>query len=163
MNATRVNVLAHSMGNRLFEEQIIPKLPSSEQQIDNYISIGADLEANIFEKNQPLEHIASLCKNILVYNHNNDRTLGISRAINKTDRLGLNGISPEVLADSSFYQIDVSQISDLQILKDISNHRYYYTSDQVKTDIKDYLLGVQYAQRVHLSADNHYKILPEKK
>lgn len=159
--AHRVNILAHSMGNRYFEEVVKPYLPSKTKLVDNYISIGADLEANIFEQSQPLEHIHTLCKNIIIYQHHNDRTLGVSRALNDNKRLGITGISKDLLKDSSFYLIDVSHISDLSPIKDVSNHRYYYSSSQVKKDIKEYLLGETCSQRIALSRNNHFKIIPK--
>lgn len=155
--ANHINVLAHSMGNRLFEEAIQASLATENCRIDNFISAGADLEKNIFEKNQGLSTLPSICSNITIYCHNNDRTLKVSELINKTDRLGISGLTETVLQDSTFTSVDVTLITDNQGFGGkLFNHRYYYTSLAVKEDIRLILQEKINPKRKQLGMLNKY-------
>lgn len=160
-SAKSVNVIAHSMGNRLFQGLIEDHLPAKKQLISKYILVGADLESDIFEKNNALADIRSMCQEVVVYVHNNDRTLKVSKLLNKNDRLGLQGVSRAVLDKGQFKTVDVSLIADEEGLSGgISNHRYYYTSPLVRADMHAELHGKKSACRVPLEDSCRYKIDP---
>ena len=160
-DAANCNIIAHSMGNRLFQESIQPVLQSQNCHIDNYFSLAADLEENIFEKKQPLEKLTNICDNVTVYCHNNDRTLKVSELLNKNGRLGIEGLSNSVLRDSSFTLVDVTLITDNEGLgAKLFNHRYYYTSPAVKEDIRLVLMGQINPKRASSGSFNSYILQP---
>jgi len=162
--STKINVIAHSMGNRLFQGMTEHRLPSSGKFIWKYICMGADLEENIFEKNQPFEFLPNLCENIIIYVHNNDRTLKVSSILNKDKRLGLVGIKDSLLNKDIFNIVDVSLITDNESIgATFSNHRYYYSSPLVREDMMKELQGVNNPKRTLISKKNRYKIQPPSK
>jgi len=151
------NIIAHSMGNRVWEEMIKPYLDvESKIKIGQYLSIGADLEDTIFDKDQPLELLPHLCDSITIYMHNNDRTLKISKMLNDNDRLGLAGVPTETLNHKNIKLVDVTLLSDNRgIGGKFSNHRYYYTSPLAMSDINATLCHRPQQNRVVLGPDNY--------
>jgi len=159
--AHSINILAHSMGNRVFEEAIKPLWDKENIKISRYFSLAADLEDNIFNKNQPLENLSNICSDIYIYMHNNDRTLKVSKLINDNNRLGLEGINMELLKNETYKLIDVTLITDNEgIAADIFNHRYYYTSTIVKQDLNAILREKPSPLKKTLTSDNHYVLDP---
>lgn len=131
--------LCHSMGNRIFQHIVTSSDMMNQDKIliDHYIAAGADLEANIFEPGQPLNGIDKIINDITIYVHNNDRSLKLSKLINKNRRLGLNGIPDLYTSPENFRIIDVSVITDhTKFSSSLSNHRYFYISPTVMKDIK---------------------------
>jgi len=135
---TKINFLCHSMGNRIFQHMILNSdlITEGTKVIDHYISAGADLEANIFEEGQPLYGLDTIINDMTIYVHNNDRSLKLSKLVNKNKRLGLNGLDPYRMPEN-FRIIDVSTITDHRnFMTSMSNHRYFYMSPTVTEDIK---------------------------
>ena len=163
-HAGDINLIAHSMGNRVFQHAIQNQLKTKNQVITRYVSLGADLEADIFECQQPLENISNLCKNTLIYIHNNDRTLKVSKILNNNDRLGLVGVKKDLLESSSspFKVIDVSLVVDNEGFGGkFSNHRYYYTSPLVRSDLKAWLSDAQSIERQQSKIKNIFYLDPD--
>ena len=133
------NFLCHSMGNRVFQG-IYSEFENSgnnHMAIDKLILVAADLEENIFDEGQPLESIGDYCSLPVVYVHNNDRSLGMSKALNENERLGLNANEGTCSGNESITIIDVSLVKDNEgFAPSMSNHRYFYTSPAVRNDIK---------------------------
>jgi len=76
-----------------------------------------------------------------IYVHNNDRSLKLSKLVNKNKRLGLNGLDPYRMPEN-FRIIDVSTITDHRnFMTSMSNHRYFYMSPTVTEDIKRMVWG----------------------
>lgn len=161
LGANSTIVMAHSMGNRFFQHMITPYLGSPLTRIDHYFALAADLEQNIFSKNQPLAHIGNVVREMTVYKHNNDRTLMMSQMINENSRLGLQGLDSTTLNRGGWTQVDVSLTADNQIFgKDLFNHRYYYTNPHVTTDVRLQLLGQVNPCRVAMQGCHHFKLVP---
>lgn len=158
-----ISVLAHSMGNRVWQYIVKDNLPAEDKIVDSYLVLGADLEADIFESGKPLEHLPSLCKEITVYMHNTDRTLMISSYLNDCDRLGLSGIQDSLLQHEAYRLIDVSTIEDGKGLSSIANHRYFYTSESVREDMLCTLESLENENRSELSCSSHLKLKTSKK
>ena len=135
----RINFLCHSMGNRVFQHIINESdlIDADTLLIDQFVSVGADIESNAFEEGEPLHGLEQLVNHITIYVHNNDRTLGMSRLLNSSDRLGLNGVPDITALPENFRTIDVSTITDHDDFSSkIGNHRYFYTSPSVRKDLQ---------------------------
>ncbi len=156
-NARSVNVIAHSMGNRVFQGMVEEQLPADTIRISKYISMGADLESNIFDQDQPLSSLPTLCNEIVIYVHNNDRTLKVSKLLNSNRRLGLHGISDSLYQYNCFKTIDVTLITDNEsITSKITNHKYYYTSPIVREDLFNELDAGKSSLRHELDHENSF-------
>ncbi len=134
----KINFLCHSMGNRVFQHMINESdlIDEDEILIDQFVSVGADIESNTFEKGEPLHGLHKIVKEITIYIHNNDRTLGMSKLLNSAERLGLSGVPDITALPDNIRTIDVSVITDHDdITSKIGNHRYFYTSPSVRRDL----------------------------
>ncbi len=134
----KINFLCHSMGNRIFQHMINESdlIDSNKILIDQYVSVGADIESNTFEKGEPLHGLDKIINEITIYIHNNDRTLGMSKLLNSSERLGLSGVPDITTLSERIRTIDVSIITDNDDLPSkIGNHRYFYTSPTVRKDL----------------------------
>lgn len=134
----KINFLCHSMGNRIFQHMINESdlIDEDRYLIDQFVSVGADIENNTFEVGEPLHDLHKIVRNITIYFHNNDRTLGMSALLNSAERLGLSGVPDITSMPEAYRTIDVSVITDHDdITSMIGNHRYFYTSPAVRKDI----------------------------
>lgn len=137
VEGAKLSILGHSMGNRVLQGfyenlQGVYKDPP----IHNIVMAGADLESNIFEKNQPLHHIDRFAEQVVIYVHNNDRSLKMSKLLNDNDRLGLQGVRDFSLVSDIISTVDVSIVTDNETLSSkMSNHRYFCESATVRRDI----------------------------
>ena len=139
------NYMVHSMGHRVFqaiwEGHLSENMPYHAEHI---LMAGADLETNSFEEGEVLNKIGYLSDDIMVYVHNNDRTLGMSKMLNNSDRLGLQGIQDIDKVSSLILQVDVSVINDNEDSPaKFSNHRYFYMSPTVRKDIALFYQGIE--------------------
>lgn len=143
-NESTTNYLIHSMGHRVFQTIWEGHLKEDMQYRAQYIVMaGADIETNSFEEEEILGKIGYLSDNILLYVHNNDRTLGMSKMLNDKDRLGMQGISDFDKVTSSIIQVDVSVINDNEDPPSkFSNHRYFYMSPTIRKDAALFYQGV---------------------
>lgn len=134
---SKTNYMIHSMGHRVFEAIWQDQLTENmKYHADNIVMAGADLETNAFEDGEVLGNIDYLSKDIMLYVHNNDRVLGVSKVINDKNRLGLDGIQNLDKVSNSILQVDVSVIIDNEDAPSkLSNHRYFYMSPTVRKDI----------------------------
>ena len=160
----KVNFLCHSMGNRVFQHIITESklIERQERIINQFVSVAADIESNIFEEGEPLYDLENIVNDITIYIHQNDRTLGMSRLINSKDRLGLNGVSNFAELADNFRVIDVSVITDNEGLSpQISNHRYFYTSPSIREDLKRVLWYRDFeTSKKELDSPRRLKLLP---
>jgi hypothetical protein len=159
--ANSVSVMAHSMGNRVFQG-IYTRLDKShfaEPPFDKILFIAADLEANIFDNGQPLCDIGGVCLEPIIYVHNNDRSLGLSRALNENERLGLNADASTCEGNPLLRIIDVSAVDDNEGFgPSLSNHRYFYTSPTVRKDLYYSLHGEYNPSREILNNPRRLKL-----
>lgn len=134
---SKIAYLVYSMGNRVFEGMWADSLRNnSGYHASHIIMTGADLETDVFEEGKALYDISAFADHILVYVHNRDMTLGISKAFNKKDRLGLQGIRDLEKVSDKIYQVDVSIVDDNEeFISSFTNHRYFYMSPTVRKDL----------------------------
>jgi len=162
----KINFLCHSMGNRIFQHMINESdlIDEGEILIDQFVSVGADIESNTFEKGEPLHGLNEIINDITIYIHNNDRTLGMSQALNAQERLGLSGVPDITALPDNYRTIDVSVITDHDdITSKIGNHRYFYTSPSVRKDLGRVLWEKDFVtSKEELKHKNRLKLLPEK-
>lgn len=141
---SKTNYMIHSMGHRVFQaiwEGYL--LEDMQYHAEHILMAGSDLKTIAFEKGEILENIEYLSQDIMLYVHNNDRTLGVSKAINGKDRLGLNGIQDLDKVSDAIWQVDVSVINDNEdAASKFSNHRYFYMSPTVRKDVALFYQGV---------------------
>lgn len=162
----KVNFLCHSMGNRVFQHMIneTDLIDLKTKLIDQFVSVGADIESNTFEVGEPLNGLDQIINNITIYVHNNDRTLGMSKLLNSSDRLGLNGVPDITNLPDNYRTIDVSMIRDHDdISSKIGNHRYFYTSPSIREDLKRVLWNKDYStSKKKMKHPRRLKLLPIK-
>jgi hypothetical protein len=141
-NQAEISVLCHSMGNRVFQG-IFNKYEAegyTTPPFKDVILAAADLESNIFTPGQPLEKMGNIAEEIHVYFHEYDRTLMMSQLLNQNNRLGLQGISEIEIIPENIMLIDASFLDDQDNLPGRnSNHRYFFTSPTVRTDLLNLL------------------------
>ncbi len=161
---TKISFLCHSMGNRMFQHMMLSSglIESKEHVIDHYIAAGADVESEVFGEGKTLENLNKVISDVTIYVHNNDRSLKMSKLINKNKRLGLNGLDPYKMPEN-FSIIDVSAITDhLNFTSSMSNHRYFYMSPTVIKDIKRIVWEKDYVtQKKKLDHPRRLKLMPE--
>tara|TARA_R110000737_G_scaffold328773_3_gene343601 strand:+ start:824 stop:1747 length:924 start_codon:yes stop_codon:yes gene_type:complete len=161
---TKLSFLCHSMGNRIFQHLMHSSglIENGEQVVDHYIAAGADIESEIFDEGKSLENLSKVVKDVTIYVHNNDRSLKMSKLVNKNKRLGLNGLDPYAMPEN-FSIIDVSVISDhVNFTTSMSNHRYFYMSPTVVKDIKRIVWSKDYVtQKKRLDHPRRLKLMPE--
>ncbi len=161
----KINFLCHSMGNRIFQHMINESdlIEEGEVIIDQFVSVGADIESNTFEEGEPLHGLSDIIEDITIYIHNNDRTLGMSQLLNSKERLGLSGVPDITKLPENIRTIDVSVITDHDdVTSKIGNHRYFYTSPSVRKDLGRVLWKKDFkTSKKELKHKNRLKLLPE--
>lgn len=160
----KLSIMCHSMGNRVLQGMIdAADIPHRKIPIfDKCLMVAPDIESDVFEVSHSFEKSTLISNQIVVYRHNTDRTLGMSRLINN-DRLGLNGITETANDFSNIRLVDASLLNDdeFQSAK-FSRHRYYYSSPTVRRDILTELAGKSLSdspKRELLNRKNHYKLI----
>jgi len=132
------NILAHSMGNRVFEHIINHCELPKEKAISQYISLAADVEDDIFMQGRSFDHLSDIVDRIYIYINKQDRALKISKFLNKIQRLGEAGPKNWDDLGDGIYVIDTSQVNDtIDFFGKIANHRYFYLSPTVKSNLKE--------------------------
>jgi hypothetical protein len=161
----KINFLCHSMGNRVFQHMINENdlIELNTKLIDQFVSVGADIESNTFEEGEPLNGLDRIINDITIYVHNNDRTLGMSKLLNASYRLGLDGVPDITLLPENMRTIDVSLITDHDDLSSkIGNHRYFYTSPSIRHDLKRVLWDKDFlTSKKEMEHPRRLKLLPE--
>jgi len=126
-------VLCHSMGHRIFEG-VIKEIPASNHPIKAIFFAAADLDIDVFETN--LKQLTTTCDQIIIYIHEKDRLLKVSKKIHKKERLGLH---------ASKHRASFTAIANLEIVnvttslekkqRALSHHIYFKTNKSVLRDI----------------------------
>ncbi len=136
--ASEVNFLCHSMGNKVFQgiHCVLDSADYENPPIDILIQAGSDLIGNIYEEGQPMENIEEVVEQILIYRHNNDRTLKMAKLLHDHTRMGLDGLDSIEKAPNNITIVDVSIVDDNNdFASKFSKHRYYFTSPTVRQDM----------------------------
>lgn len=136
----RINVLAHSMGNRVLRGTLerwgqynrnnaIPLL------FRNTFLIAADIANESLERGSKGDYICQASRNVVVYFANDDLALRSSKVandgnvINKstTRRLGHSGAENPALLPRNVYQVDCDEINNIYDFP--KGHAYFLTDD----------------------------------
>ena len=165
----QINMIAHSMGNELIKEAL-KSMDLSKQQtplINQMIWAAPDLDRDVFfEEGSPMGRIDSFARRNHFYFNTRDLPLEISKQINKTDRLGLDGKPDALTVPSNTYFVDVSFIRDEDNIPDlVSGHNYYRSSPQIMEDMYHVLLNYEvsdFDQRQKTKENNVYSLISEK-
>ncbi len=160
-NQSKFSILCHSMGNRVLHGIVdeCSKAEASSPIFDTCIMVAPDLESDIFSPHNSFNQSQRIANQIIIYRHNTDRTLSMSRLINN-DRLGLNGLADLKDMNDNMRLVDVSLLNDEQFPSaKLSRHRYYYTSPTARKDILLSLSEASLDRYQTLDAKNHY-VLP---
>ncbi|BBM86576.1 S8 family serine peptidase [Candidatus Uabimicrobium amorphum] len=132
-NFTAINIIAHSMGNRVMTNGFVSLLENDQisQPITNNIILAApDMNVDTF-KNEVLPKFQGASKRVTLYASSNDKALRISRSpiYNNTSRLGLGGAS--IFVARGIDTIDASNVSTT-----FSGHSYFSNSKNVIIDMR---------------------------
>ncbi|EHK0033718.1 alpha/beta hydrolase [Vibrio parahaemolyticus] len=135
----RINVLAHSMGNRVMKNALqewASKYAAGNmpQLFRNVFMIAADVKNEILEEDEDGRFIVDSGRNIIVYFANDDFAMPASKVANVKNRtlsrrMGMTG--PENLSKlpSKVYEVDCD---DFNNQFDIKGHTYFMENDKGK-------------------------------
>ena len=162
---SEVNFLCHSMGNKVFQgvHSVLETKGFNSPPINILIQAGSDLIGNVYEAGQPMDNITEIVKEILIYRHNDDRTLKMAKLIYDHTRMGLDGLDLLEGAPDNITIVDVSIVDDNNdFASKFSKHRYYFTSPTVRQDMLYVLSGEEassIANRKPMKRSRTYKLL----
>ncbi|MFN7180228.1 alpha/beta hydrolase [Hyphomonas sp.] len=133
----RINIVAHSMGNRILTEALESYASDylerkSRGDIEfRIILVAADVDRDIFEATTGI--LDNLQANITIYTSDADRALHVSRVVNNKLRLGdTNGDKPFIRANPYYQTVDATGIAtELFGL----GHNYYSDNPFILGDI----------------------------
>lgn len=133
----RINIVAHSMGNRILTEALESYASDylerkSRDDIEfRIILVAADVDRDIFEATTGI--LDNLQANITIYTSDADRALHVSRVVNNKLRLGdTNGDKPFIRANPYYQTVDATGIAtELFGL----GHNYYSDNPFILGDI----------------------------
>ncbi len=106
--ATKVHVLAHSMGGRALSLAIAQMPMSQRRPFENVVLAAADISAEVF-RNEIVPALAGAAKRVTIYASRNDQALAVSKIANNASRLGQ--ARKKVTVVSGFDTIDASNVS----------------------------------------------------
>jgi esterase/lipase superfamily enzyme len=126
-----MNVLAHSMGNRVLQgifQEIKIDTFAKQKPVRELVLAAADVEKNIFETD--FRNAPAFAERVHVFYHSKDRMLRTGAFIIGKQRLGLNGpqLSGEKInAIKNLYLVDATGSYNWKRFEP-SNHIYFYWS-----------------------------------
>lgn len=129
----RYSLMCHSMGNRFLHKTL------SSQEIKVYfeelILMAPDLDYKKYEEEHAL--FSSLANSTTVFYHLKDKTLKMSKGLNKVERLGRLDKS-SVTENIQF--VDCTSLKDIDSFSDsVMRHLYFLTSNTVKKQVQNLL------------------------
>lgn len=129
----KVNIIAHSMGNRVLVNAIADIELSSKKEIFNQIILAApDVNAKIF-KEEILPRMQGKAKKITLYASSEDRALQASRILHDQSRLGESG--EYLTIANGFDSIDATGVDPSTL-----GHSYFSSTQTLLYDIKNLML-----------------------
>ncbi len=135
----KVTFLCHSMGNKVFQgiyEQWI-KVDTS-LYIENVMMMAADLPNDIFKDNFP--NLSKHVNKLYIYHHLGDKTLQMANAMKSHQRLGILGVDLNSAPKDGMFIRNATNLSDDESFAGkLTNHRYYYGSPTVRSELLDIL------------------------
>ena len=142
--SSEIDIIAHSLGNELFKE-IIGLIDDDQMDyplFDQVVLAAPDLDIDVLDNTGPMAALEYLAQGTHVYYSRKDLTLGVSKNLNKKDRMGIKGPADSTTIWDSLFFIDVSEIKDEPNFGErLSGHSYYRSSSRATGDILCVLVG----------------------
>jgi Alpha/beta hydrolase of unknown function (DUF900) len=136
----KMHLVCHSMGNYFFEN-ILPFKPVLKQTLfQELVMAAADVGDCFYEKQEA--NLQNLSERILVLNNKKDRSLSISKWLNRQTRLGKH--PPQYFNEkyASVYATEVSGVKDVKNKVGLLNqHQHHQVSTTVKLYLRDVFNG----------------------
>lgn len=130
-------VLAHSMGNYLVQQALrIGWVSTSEKVIGNFISLAADIDADIFKVGPGLGFKFNVDRGIIFYSHV-DGALAASTEIHLKTRLGLTG--PEGPIPANYAKQDYTGMIEVDHIELWNNHGAAFRSAKCYAAMQEFL------------------------
>lgn len=138
MDVERVNIIAHSMGNRVlvgalesYASDYLETHPNSDVEF-RIILAAADVERDIFD--QVAGKLGALDPNVVIYTSDDDLALTVSKLVNGKPRLGdTDKNKPYIRSEGGYETVDATSVaSELFGL----GHGYYSTNPFILGDIR---------------------------
>ena len=112
----RINIIAHSMGNRLltkaleaYAEDYLERENARDIEF-RIILAAADVDSDIFDQTTGI--LDNLDANVTIYTSDNDRALQVSSLLNRRPRLGdTNGNRPYIRANDRYQTVDATAVA----------------------------------------------------
>lgn len=132
--ASKVDVMAHSMGNCLmFEALNFSPKKKAKKLIKNFYSLAAAVDNESVEKSQKYFHVSKNCEDIYIFYSKKDEVLEFLYAIAEWDKaLGFDGIENLEKMPKNMQLIDCTSF--------ISGHSEYFNVANVYDYIRDQLV-----------------------
>ncbi|MCB9309937.1 MAG: alpha/beta hydrolase [Lewinellaceae bacterium] len=135
----KFSVIAHSMGNRVWEglyTEWIKIRPNV--QLNSVLLMAADLENNVFETS--FASLPQHANRVVVYHNTEDVTLSFANRMSPHERLGIFGPkNPDTLPENIIIQ-NATNVSDDDIKNaTFTRHRYFYSSPSIRKHLSQYL------------------------
>lgn len=142
--STEFDIIAHSLGNELFKE-VIAQIKGEQlnfPMFDQVILAAPDLDVNVLDAKGPLSGLEYLAHGTQLYFSRRDITLGVSRNLNRKDRMGIIGPVDSTSFWKGLVFVDVSDVKDEPNFGErLSGHSYYRSSARATNDILCALMG----------------------
>ncbi len=132
--AAKVDVLAHSMGNRLmFEALNFPPEKNAKKIVQHFYSIAAAIDNESIEKKQKYFHSSKNCEDVFIFHSKQDEVLEFLYTFAEWDRaLGFEGVENLKKLPSNVQLIDCTAF--------VSGHSQYFSASNVYSFIRSELL-----------------------
>ncbi|MCO6441622.1 MAG: alpha/beta hydrolase [Nitrococcus mobilis] len=118
----RINVLAHSMGNRVLRNTLKTWVENEgsgamPQLFRNVFMVAADVVNHTLEADEEGEHIPPSCRNLIVYYANDDLAMPASKVANLRNRtvsrrLGMTGPEDLEAVPKNVYEVDCDSFNN---------------------------------------------------
>ncbi|WP_232799618.1 alpha/beta hydrolase [Motilimonas sp. E26] len=163
----RINVLAHSMGNRVLRETLFKwqhdYLPSGVPLLFRHVFLmAADLNNQTLEPNQPGRLISQAARNVSVYYASDDLALRASKVSNLVNgiasrRLGHSGPEHLEAVANNVYSIDCDDINTLYDFP--KGHSYFIDQNNASPGaVFNHLYNTIVTGRVDANTQHHHQI-----
>lgn len=156
--ASRISVVAHSMGSRLLTKYLagLPERGIRPHQIrfKNVIYAAADISTTFFRQKEeqpfdPNHPLSSYAERVTVYSSKHDRPLGLSQKLHRDQRLGLADQNT-IYLDEDITAIDASLIDPPKLFQKFTfatRHSYVFDKAAGIRDLSMLLSGHDVSQR----------------
>lgn len=152
--ATKVHLIAHSMGNRVLAGALAKLDPGAHAPFDQIVLAAPDLDADVFKRDLAPQYLR-LANHVTLYASSKDEALAAGKKFDRAPRLG--DATAGVVVIPSMDTIDVSDV-DTSFL----GHSYVGDNSTVLSDLYCLIRGATAAAaRCRLSAvGDHWKFVP---